>query len=285
MGYPDAMHIRARTLLITLAFAVLFSGVACDPSEPDADVAPPEVVRLSGSGTCIPMLRLLTDAYASDGAEWRYLPGLHTGGGIQGVANGELEIGAASRALTDEEIALDQVYTPLSDDGLVIAVHPSVMLDDLTTQQVRDIYAGVYANWSELGGPDLPITILDRNEDESAKIIMREYVLGQDLVVSDKAVSLYYEPDMIEGVQSTAGAIGYFSLGYSIATDVPVTHVALDGVEPSVENIVNGSYRVVRPLGIVTSPDASAEVKAFLAWATSDEAREMLRANGYAPVR
>ena len=63
------------------------------------------------------MLRLLTDTYDSEAAEWRYLPGLHTGGGVKGVASGELEIGAASRELTDEEIALGQVYTPLSDDG------------------------------------------------------------------------------------------------------------------------------------------------------------------------
>jgi len=279
------MHKRARILFIAAAVAAVVSAVACTPSEPVEDVAPREVVRLSGSGTCIPMLRLLTDAYAAGGVEWRYLPGLHTGGGVKGVASGELEIGAASRELTDEEIALGGVYTPLSDDGLVIAVHPSVTLDSLTTQQVKDIYAGAYANWSELGGPDLPITILDRNEDESAKIVMRKYVLGSDLLISDKAVSLYYEPDMIEGVRSTAGAIGYFSLGYSISTDAPVTHIALDGIEPSVENIGNGSYPVVRPLGIVTSPEASDEVKAFLAWATSDEAREMLRANGYAPVR
>ncbi len=284
-GCSDDMRSRPRALLVALALAVLFAGAACTTSEPDAEVAPRELVRLSGSGTCIPMLRLLTDAYDSDEAEWRYLPGLHTGGGIQGVASGGLEIGAASRDLTDDELALGLQYTPLADDGLVIAVHPSVILDGLTTQQVRDIYAGAYSNWSELGGPDLPITILDRNEDESAKIIMREYVLGQDLVISDKAVSLYYEPDMIEGVQSTAGAIGYFSLGYSISTDVPVTHVALDGVEPTVDNIGSGSYRVVRPLGVVTAPDASAEVKAFLAWAASDDAREMLQANGYAPVR
>ncbi len=231
------------------------------------------------------MLRLLTGAYPAREVEWRYLPGLHSGGGVQGVASGDLEVGAVSRELTDDELALGLDYTALADDGLVIAVHPSVMLHELTTQQVKDIYAGAYANWSELGGPDLPITILDRNEDESAKIIMRTFVLGSDLAISSKAVSLYYEPDMIQGVSSTAGAIGYFSLGYSISTDVPVTHVALDGVEPSVENILSGAYRVVRPLGVVTSPDASDDVKAFLAWSTSDEAREMLRANGYSPVR
>lgn len=280
------MHRFARAALVLAASALLFSQPGCtSKQEPKAEAAPAEIVRVSGSGTCIPLLHLLTESYTTGAVEWRYLPGLHTGGGVQGVAEGELEIGATSRELNEEETALGLVYTQLSDDGLVIAVHPSVTIDGLTTQQVRDIYAGVYSNWTELGGPDLPITVLDRNEDESAKIVLREYVLGPDLVIAPEAVSLYYEPDMIQGVQSTAGAIGYFSLGYSISRDVPVRHLALDGVEPTVENIRAGAYRVVRPLGIVTSPDAGDEIKAFLEWATSEEAQDLLRANGYSPAR
>lgn len=276
----------ARACLAMFVLATLVFAAGCSGSSgSDDEAAPAEVVRISGSGTCLPLLHLLTDNYPGDAVDWRYLPGLHTGGGIQGVANGELEIGATSRELNDEEKALGLVETPLSDDGIVIAVHPSVTIDELTTAQVQDIYAGAYTNWSELGGPDLPITVLDRNEDESAKIIMREFVLGPDLVISPRAVSLYYELDMIQGVQSTAGAIGYFSLGYSLSHDVPVNHIALDGIDATVENIDSGAYRVVRPLGVVTSPDASAEIKAFLEWATSDEAQGLIVANGFAVPR
>lgn len=280
------MRFQARALLaLTVAIAIAsLLGCAAEPSSTEREPAPAEEIRLSGSGTCIPLLKLLTGNYSSDAAEWRYLPGLHSGGGIDGVANGDLEIGAVSRELSEDEKALGIEYTKLSNDGIVIAVHPSVTIDALTTQQVKDIYSGTYANWSELGGPDLPITILDRNEDESAKIIMRKYVFGPDLVMAPQSVSLYYESDMIEGVQSTAGAIGYFSLGYSISTDIPVTHLALDGVEPTVENIENGTYPVVRPLGVVTSPDASDAIVEFLSWATSDEADALLRANGFPPA-
>jgi len=280
------MRSRTRALLVLTVAIAITSLVGCTSTPPstEGETQASEEIRLSGSGTCIPLLKLLTGNYGSDAAEWRYLPGLHSGGGIDGVANGDLEIGAVSRELSEDEAALGLEYTKLSNDGIVIAVHPSVTIDELTTQQVNDIYSGKYANWSELGGPDLPITILDRNEDESAKIIMRKYVFGPDLVMAPQSVSLYYESDMIEGVQSTAGAIGYFSLGYSISTDIPVTHVALDGVEPTVENIENGTYPVVRPLGVVTSPDASDAIVEFLAWATSDEADALLRANGFPPA-
>ena len=279
------MQRRDRVLLALTASVVVVSLLGCttvSDSAPEATEL--ERVRVSGSGTCIPLLHLLTDNYPTDVVEWRYLPGLHSGGGITGVENGELEIGAVSRELSDEEAALGLVYTPLSNDGIVIAVHPSVTIDGLTTQQVKEVYAGTYSNWSELGGPDLPITILDRNEDESAKIIMRKYVFGPDLVMAPQSVSLYYESDMIDGVQSTAGAIGYFSLGYSISRDIPVTHLALDGVDATVENVESGTYPVVRPLGVVTSPEASADIRAFLEWATSEEARGLLRANGFSPA-
>lgn len=278
---------RSTLALLTLTVLVTIGTLlGCSAASPptDEESAALERVRLSGSGTCIPLLKLLTGNYPTDAVEWRFLPGLHSGGGIDGVANGDLEIGAVSRELSEDETALGLDYTKLSDDGIVIAVHPSVTIDGLTTEQVKDIYTGKYANWSELGGPDLPITILDRNEDESAKIIMRKYVFGPDLAMAPQAVSLYYESDMIEGVQSTAGAIGYFSLGYSISEDIPVTHLALDGVEPTVANIESGDYPVIRPLGVVTSPDASAAIREFLSWATSAEADALLRANGFTPV-
>lgn len=278
---------RSKIRLSLAAISVLVVALAgCSNPSVTSDAKPvPEVVRISGSGTCTPLLRLLSDTYDGTGVEWRYLPGLHSGGGITGVANGDLDIGAVSRDLNEEEQELGLVYTLLSNDGIVIAVHPSAGVTGLSTQQVRDIYSGTYTNWQELGGANLPITILDRNEDESAKIILRKYVLGQDLVVSPKAANLYYEVDMVNGVQSTVGAVGYFSLGYGISRDVPVTFVELDGVAPTVENIDSGAYHVVRPLGVVTDPEPVPAVRAFLEWATSDEAVALIESNGFASAR
>jgi phosphate transport system substrate-binding protein len=271
-------------MAVVVAAALLLS--ACAPStEVSAEHKPGEPIRVSGSGTCLPLLRLLTGAYDTDAVEFVYLPGLHSGGGIKGVANGDLEIGAVSRELSAEEEKLGLRYTLLSRDGLVIATHPSVPLDGLTSKQVREIYEGKYSNWAELGGPDLTITILDRNEDESAKIILRKYVLGTDLTITPKAVNLYYEPDMIEGLQSTVGAIGYFSLGYGLSQDVPVHMLKLDGVEPTVANIENGTYKPIRPLGVVTAADAGEQIDRFLQWATSAKAVELIKSEGFAPAQ
>ncbi len=283
------MRRSARIFALLLVIVALLVLTACADGESAAPAAVEGAqVRVSGSGTCLPLLRILSSEYLERHpdaeVEFVFLPGLHSGGGIKGVANGDLDLGAVSRDLTEEESALGLEYHLLSRDGLVIAVHPSVTIEGLTTEQVRAIYRGDHANWSELGGPDLPIVILDRNEDESAKIILRQYVLGPDLEITSKAVNLYYEPDMIDGLQSTSGAIGYFSLGYGISQDVPVRYLRLDGAQATVANIEAGTYEMVRPLGMVTSPEASEALKAFVEWSSSDEAHQVMESAGFAPA-
>lgn len=278
--------------LLAVAFATVIGG--CTGSQrPTSPSTQALRVRISGSGTCMPLLRILTRDYPDTSINFVYLPGLHSKGGIQGVGQGDLEIGTVSRDMTDAEKTLGLRHTALSNDGLVMAVHPGVAsgatrsVQNLTTQQVRDVYTGKITNWSELGGPDMPIVVLDRNEDESAKIILRKYVLdapGSPLKLTPKAVKLYYEPDMVEALTTTPGSIGYFSLGYGLSESIPVKILSLDGVMPSVSTIESGKYKVIRPLGVVTANKTDPKIREFLDWATGPKAAAIMRQKGYAPV-
>ena len=285
---------RARIALPALlagiglaAAAVLGAGCSGSP----VDVPTQEVTRLrvSGSGTCLPLLRILAAEQPDERVKLVFLPGLHSGGGIKGAIQGTLDIGAVSRNLTDSERSPDLQVTWLSNDGLAIAVNQSVAalgVKGLTTKQVQDIYAGRVKDWKEVGAEkSLPITVLDRHEDESAKIIFRTYVLGsqEKFTVTEKSVNLYYESDMVEALQTTTGAIGYFSLGYAISQGIPVELLALDGVEPTVANVESGTYKIVRPLGVVTKTDAPAAVKEFVSWATGPDAKKLMVQKGYVP--
>jgi phosphate transport system substrate-binding protein len=87
---------------------------------------------------------------------------------------------------------------------------------------------------------------------------------------------------MIEAVEDTPGAVGYFSLGRCEAEGADVKYIALDGVAPSVEAINNGEYDVLRPLGVVVAPPAAGHIGAFLEWAQSDEAIELIESRGFA---
>lgn len=276
------MSCRAHVRIV-LVVALLLSSAGCagQAEEVASSPAPPEL-NISGSSACLPLLEVLVDGQTASDVTWRFTDSPGSGSGIQGAASGELALGAVSRELQGDEVELDLTYTKLADDGLVFALHPSVQIDELTTQQVRDIYTGAYTNWSELGGPDLPIVLLDRHEDEPSKAIMREHVFGEALVVSPRAAALYTEADMVHGLESTVGAIGYISLGYGISNGIDVVYPALDGVVPSVESIRDGTYRIVRSLGIVTAEDPDPAVTAFVTWATSDQAKALMESEGFA---
>lgn len=280
---PRSLRSHVLGLILVCALALVGCGAPVEAEDED----PVQRVRVSGSGTALPVIRVLAEEYAADnpGVEFVYLPGLHSSGGIRGVAGGDLDLGAVSRDLSPEEEELGLGYVHLSDDGLVVATHPGVTIDGLTLEQVREIYSGEYDNWSELGGPSLPIVVLDRNEDESAKIILREHVLGPDLEIAPQAQSLFYESDMVQGVEETPGAIGYFSLGYAVTEEVEVNPLALDGAQATVEAIGDGTYDVIRPLGIVMSPSATGEVTAFAEWALSGEAIALIESQGFAQPR
>ena len=279
--------IFAITVCITVGLALL-SGCGTKAGTP----SPAQGVtrfRVSGSGTCLPLLRILASEQPDRDMRLVFLPGLHTKGGVKGVVQGSLDIGAVSRDLNPDEKMPGLQVTWLSRDGLVVAVNNSVGrlgISDLTDQQVRDIYAGVHTDWKQLGATQsLPIVVLDRHEDESAKIIFRQFVLGSgdQFKVTPQSVNLYYESDMVDALQTTTGAVGYFSLGYAISQKVPVTLLKLNGVEASVANIESGTYKMVRPLGILTKTDAPPAAQAFVKWATGPDARRLMLQKGYAP--
>jgi phosphate transport system substrate-binding protein len=274
----------ARFWMLAVVATLLLSQAGCGENGLDATDSSVTTLRISGSGTCLPLAELLTEAYPEEGVEFSFLPGLHSSGGVAGVAQGDLEIGTVSRPLQPDEEVHGLDLTWLSSDGLAVAVHPSVAVDGLSTEEVTGVYAGEYSNWAELGGEDMPIIVLDRNEDESAKIILREHVIGS-IEITAGAIPLNYESDMVVALSSSPGAIGYFSLGYGISQGVDVRYLSVDGVEPTVPNIRSGDYWIVRPLGVVTQPDAPAEVADVLEWATGPEGEAIMVGAGYAPYQ
>jgi phosphate transport system substrate-binding protein len=283
----------SRTLTAYLAVCLIAVTTALGGCARVQVSAEPQLTRLraSGSGTCLPLLRILAAGQPDKAVRLVFLPGLHTAGGVKGVTLGSLDVGAISRTLTPEEESPELRITWLSSDGLVIAVHPSVSdlgVTGLTSEQVRGIYSGAITDWSQVGASvGRPIVVIDRHEGESAKVAIRKHLLGpaDRLKVTSSAIAVYYESDMVDAVRETPGSIGYFSLGYAVSQKVPVTRLRLDGVEPSVEAIEAGTYKIVRPLGIVTRKDPAGPVAAFVTWVTGEQSRSIMAANGYAPYR
>jgi phosphate transport system substrate-binding protein len=261
--------------------AMLLAGCSAPSSEPASAPGKP-VIRVAGSGPHLALLETLTEMYPySDEVTFQWLPDTHSAGAIQGVTEGAIDIGGMSGGLTNGQAAQGIAYHPLSRDALVLAIHPSVTVTSLTSSQVRDIYAGRITDWGELGGNEVPIVVLDRDESSSAKKAFRKFVLA-DTVVTSNTVPLFYEEDMLAGLDGTPGAIAYLSLGGFLRSGSPAGLVELDGVKPSAETVDNGEYAPLRELGMVTRSNAPAPVRRFVEWAKSPQAVEELKKKGYA---
>ncbi len=241
---------------------------------------------MAGAASVYPALQLLASSYAgTDGnGQVMFWPGNQTLGGITAVREGLVEVGAVTRAPKPEETDDSVQYRELAKDPLVVAVHPSVAgVTDLTSGQLRAVYCGTVRNWRELGGPDATIVVLDRPEDESAKVLLRQHHLGKDLKVTDAAVLLDTESELGTTLRDTPYAIGALSLAYATIGDLGVHPLSLDGVAPSADNVAAGQYRMVRSVGLVWRTAPNGKTPQFIDYALSEAGASTLRKAQYIP--
>ncbi|MEO0869813.1 MAG: substrate-binding domain-containing protein, partial [Cyanobacteria bacterium J06642_11] len=129
-------------------------------------------INVGGSSETYGLLAHLIEAYQpeSNDVSFDFLPPSQTSGGIQGVESKLLDIGGVSSLLTAQDIETEIRYVQLAHTPLVVVIHNSVTgINDISGEQIKDIYSGQIINWSVLDGPDAEITVFDFTEDENEK--------------------------------------------------------------------------------------------------------------------
>lgn len=246
-----------------------------------------QTIKVAGSSSTMTMLKLLATAHEKkvSAVNVEFPTTSDSEGAIASVKNKLLDVAGSSQPLKSAEDNGQMEYREVAKDLLLVATHSSVTgVTNLTTEQVQDIYSGKITNWKDVGGADAEIIVLDRPENESAKKLLRKHYLGE-AKTTDKAVILAKEGELIETLQSTPNSIGAFSLATAISKKLPVNRLELDGVSPTVENLENGNYKMVRSLGIVWNKTASPETKAFVEFILGADGMATLKASGYAPTQ
>ena len=206
-----------------------------------------------------------------------------SGTGIEAVKNGTTDIGLSSRALKDEETAEGLKGTTLALDGIAIIVNADSAVDNLTVDQIAQIFTGQIANWSEVGGADGEIACIGREggsgtRDGFESITGTEgtCVLAQELT-STGAV--------IEAVKNNPQAIGYASLSAVEGKD-GIKAITVNGIACTEETVLDGTYEIQRPFVLVTKEgqELSPAAQAYFDWAISADASDLIRSAGAVPV-
>ena len=238
-------------------------------------------VATGGSTSMKNVIAALTEGFAEvePGVTVSYDP-TGSGAGITGATDKTLDIGLSSRALKDDEKA-DVEGTTIALDGIAIIVNNASKVEDLTVDQLKQMFTGEITNWSEVGGDDGEIVLIGREAGSGTRDGFESIV---DVKDSCKyAQELTATGAVMSAVEANPLAIGYASLS---AVGDTVKMVTVGGVECSEETVKDGSYEVQRPFVFVTNKSVtlSEQAQAFFDFATSADAADLIRTAGAVPV-
>ena len=238
-------------------------------------------VAAGGSTSMKNVIAALTEGFAEvePGVTVSYDP-TGSGAGITGAADKTLDIGLSSRALKDDEKA-DVDGTTIALDGIAIIVNNASKVEDLTVDQLKQMFTGEITNWAEVGGDDGEIVLIGREAGSGTRDGFESIVNVKDSC--KYAQELTATGAVISAVEANPLAIGYASLS---AVGDTVKMVTVGGVECSEETVKDGSYEVQRPFVFVTNKSAtlSEQAQAFFDFATSADAADLIRTAGAVPV-
>ena len=238
-------------------------------------------VAAGGSTSMKNVIAALTEGFAEvePGVTVSYDP-TGSGAGITGAADKTLDIGLSSRALKDDEKA-DVEGTTIALDGIAIIVNNASKVEDLTVDQLKQMFTGEITNWSEVGGDDGEIVLIGREAGSGTRDGFESIVEVKDSC--KYAQELTATGAVISAVEANPLAIGYASLS---AVGDTVKMVTVGGVECSEETVKDGSYEVQRPFVFVTNKSValSEQAQAFFDFVTSADAADLIRTAGAVPV-
>lgn len=278
----------AAAAMALTACGAASSTVASSAAEPTSSSAAAETaagtlsgnVATGGSTSMKNVIAALTEGFAEvePGVTVSYDP-TGSGAGITGATDKTLDIGLSSRALKADETGVTGTIVAL--DGIAIIVNKDSKVEDLTVDQLKQMFTGEITNWSEVGGDDGEIVLVGREAGSGTRDGFESIV---DVKDSCKyAQELTATGAVISAVEANPLAVGYASLS---AIGDTVKAVTVGGVECSEETVKDGSYEVQRPFVFVTNDSVtlSAQAQAFFDFATSTDAADLIRTAGAVPV-
>ena len=254
-----------KHLFIFVFLSILFLS-ACGGSGDSAAVAPNVTdvyLTLSGSGTVTGILQAVADDFEADkpGYHLEVLTGSGTGGGVTGILEGTLDVAGMARPPKSTEPV---EYVGLGNVGMTAIIHPGVGISNLTTAQAMRIFTGEITNWSQLGGPDLPLILFVRDEDDSTTKAFRGHFFG-DALFSESALVFTSQGEMITAVEGTPGGIGMATWPTALASGADIVGASLNGVSPGDPN-----FPMQGEIGIGYLANRQADVQPLIDWLQSE---------------
>lgn len=274
----------AAALLISV-FAAGLALTGCGGNDA-GESGPSGKVTVSGSSALLPLAKDAAQKFKAKNDQVSIT--LNAGGsgtGLKQVSEGSVDIGnsdvfakeklpeAKAAELVDHKVAVT-VMAP------VVSKEIGTNVKSLTKAQLQDIFTGKVTNWKDVGGPDEAVVLITRPSTSGTRALFTRYALDGKEELSNKSMETDDSGTLVQTVSQTKGAIGYVALSYLMNNNT-VTPLAIDGVEPTLDNVYNGKYPVWGYEHMYTKGEATGAVKAFIDFIMSKDYSADIEKQGY----
>lgn len=246
--------------------------------------------RIKGSDTVLPIAQQTAERFMTLNPNARVtVTGGGSGVGISALLDETTDIAMASRGIKFSEKMkaageeLEEI--PVAYDALAVVVHPSNPVKQLTRRQLEDIFRGKITNWKQVGGDDRKIVVYSRETSSGTYEFFKESVLKNKNYMSS-SLSMPATGAIIQSVSQTRGAIGYVGLAY-VSPRIKTLAVSYDDkhfAAPTLENAINKTYPIVRPLYYYYNKKSAGLVDPLLQFVLSPAGQEIIKKSGYIPI-
>jgi phosphate transport system substrate-binding protein len=262
------MHLLKRTLILLSTMAALSLAHAAE-----------DRLTLTGSSTVAPLASEMAKRYESQHPGVRI--DVQTGGSSRGINDARMglaDIGMVSRALKPSEQDLTAFLIAM--DGIGIILHKSNSVSELSDAQIIDIYTGKIRNWQKVGGPDLPITVVNKAEGRSTlELFLHHFALKNSQIKAQVVIGDNQQG--IKTVSGNPGAIGYVSIGtaeYEETRGTPIKLLPMASHAATVQAVAKGHYPLSRQLNLVVKNTPAGLANNFIIFAQSAAVKDLVEA-------
>jgi phosphate transport system substrate-binding protein len=264
-------HLCLRPLICSVA-VLLVSTFA---------VAAPYELSIVGTDDGMDVLRALGRAFMAENQSIQVYvpPSIESSGGISAVANDKAVLGRVARVLTDSEVRAGIQYKPIAKLPSAFYVNPDTRVTSLTSDQLADVYAGRVTNWKQVGGADLRIRVVRREEQDSTlKVLRMTMPRWKDLDITDRSKTAVTTEDAINTVHEVSGTIGFGPLTKTLKEKTVV--LKIDGRYPTDDEYPSDVTLALIYKNSTITPAA----RSFLAFLGTEKASAILKEYGTVPI-
>ncbi|MGL6114775.1 PstS family phosphate ABC transporter substrate-binding protein [Cetobacterium sp. SF1] len=253
-----------------------------------------KIVQMKGSDTILNVSQVLAEEYMATNKDARIaVTGGGSGVGIASLINGTGDIGMASRNIKTSEIqqAKDKGVTikevVLGYDGITVIDNKNNPVKNISEKDLGKVYRGEITNWKDLGGEDAPIVVLSRDSSSGTHEFFKEHIVrnGNSKGTEEYGEKVLYMPSneaIKQEVENNKNAIGYIGMGY---VDKSINSMKVNDIEPSVDNVFSKKYPIAREVYWYINENGNKTVDGLVNYALSSEGQEIVKEEGFVPVK